>query len=203
MGNKKGTAMRNRLMGLSVLLIMILTIVPVPAHSTSAFETIQSQVNKVLEVLRNPAENKATKEKKILAIADTMFDPLEMSKRTLANHWRSFSSDQQKEFTSLFGKLLSGVYMDKIMQYTDEKVTFGKETKLSEDSVEVQSEIVTKTNTIPMLYRMIQEKGEWKVYDVSVEGISLVMNYRSQFRDILSKKPPQDLLKMLREKGRK
>jgi phospholipid transport system substrate-binding protein len=202
MGNKKGTAMRNRLMGLSVFL-MILTIVPVPAHATSALETIQSQVNKVLEVLRNPAENKATKEKKILAIADTMFDPVEMSKRTLANHWRSFSSDQQKEFTSLFGKLLSGVYMDKIIQYTDEKVTFGKETKLSEDSVEVQSEIVTKTNTIPMLYRMIQEKGEWKVYDVSVEGISLVMNYRSQFRDILSKKPPQDLLKMLREKGRK
>jgi phospholipid transport system substrate-binding protein len=202
MGNKKGTAMRNRLMGLSVFL-MILTIVPVPAHATSALETIQSQVNKVLEVLRNPAENKATKEKKILAIADTMFDPVEMSKRTLANHWRSFSSDQQKEFTSLFGKLLSGVYMDKIIQYTDEKVTFGKETKLSEDSVEVQSEIVTKTNTIPMLYRMIQEKGEWKVYDVSVEGVSLVMNYRSQFRDILSKKPPQDLLKMLREKGRK
>lgn len=188
-------------MGLSVFL-MILTIVPVPARATSALETVQSQVNKVLEVLRNPAENKATKEKKILAIADTMFDPLEMSKRTLANHWRSFSSDQQKEFTSLFGKLLSGVYMDKIMQYTDEKVTFGKETKLSEDSVEVQSEIVTKTNTIPMLYRMIQEKGEWKVYDVSVEGISLVGNYRSQFRDILSKKPPQDLLKMLREKVR-
>jgi phospholipid transport system substrate-binding protein len=184
-------------------LSVVLWIVPVPAHATSALETIQSQVNKVLEVLRNPAENKATKEKKILAIADLMFDPVEMSKRTLTNHWRSFSSDQQKEFTSLFGKLLSGVYMDKIIQYTDEKVTFGKETKLSEDSVEVQSEIVTKTNTIPMLYRMIQKKGEWKVYDVSVEGISLVMNYRSQFREILSKKPPQDLLEILKEKVRK
>ena len=194
--------MGKRWMGFCFLLI-VLWIVPVPARATSALETIQSQVNKVLEVLRNPAENKATKEKKILAIADTMFDPVELSKRTLANHWRSFSSDQQKEFTSLFGKLLSSVYMDKIMQYTNEKVTFGKETKLSEDSVEVQSEVVTKTNTIPMLYRMIQEKGDWRAYDVSIEGISLVGNYRSQFRDILAKKSPEDLLKMLREKTRK
>jgi phospholipid transport system substrate-binding protein len=93
--------------------------------------------------------------------------------------------------------------MDKIMQYTNEKVTFGKETKLSEDTVEVQSEIVTQTRSIPLNYRMISHKGEWKVYDVVVEGISLVMNYRSQFREILASKPPENLLQMLREKGRK
>ena len=90
------------------------------------------------------------------------------------------------------------------MPYTNEKVVFGKETKLSENTVEVQSEIVTQSKSIPFNYRMIsRNKGEWKVYDVVVEGISLVMNYRSQFREILASKPPEDLLKMLREKNRK
>ena len=180
-------------------ILIVLWIVPVPACATSALETIQSQVNKVLEVLRNP-ENKAAKEKKILSMADSIFDYSELSRRTLANYWKSFSPEQQKEFTSLFGKLLAGVYMDRIMKYTNEKVIFGKETKLSENSVEVQSGVVTKTNTIPMLYRMIQEKGDWRIYDVSIEGVSLVSNYRTQFREILANKTPEDLLETLRKK---
>ena len=194
--------MRNRLMGVS-LFLLILTIVPIPVRAELPRETIQTQVNRVLDVLRNSAEAKAVKEKKILSIVDEFFDYPELSRRTLANHWKAFSPEQQKEFTTLFGRLLSNVYMDKIMQYTNEKVTFGKETKLSEDTVEVQSEIVTQTKFIPLNYRMISHKGEWKVYDVVVEGISLVMNYRSQFREILASKPPENLLQMLREKGRK
>jgi len=81
-------------------------------------------------------------------------------------------------------------------------VIFGKEIKLSENTTEVRSDIITKARTIPMAYRMIWEKGEWKVYDVVVEGVSLVMNYRSQFREILANKSPEDLLKMLRGKVR-
>jgi phospholipid transport system substrate-binding protein len=195
--------MKKSLMGIFMVLITLLLGVSTPAQATSGLETIQAHVARVLEVLRHPSEGKSVKEKKILSIADEIFDYNELSRRTLANHWKTLSPDQQKEFTALFGKLLANVYMDKIMQYTNEKVVFGKQTKLSEDSVEVQSEIITKTNSIPMLYRMIQKKEDWKVYDVSVEGISLVANYRSQFRDILAKKKPEDLLKMLREKGRK
>jgi len=138
-----------------------------------------------------------------LSIADELFDYTELSKRTLANQWGKFTPEQQKEFISLFGKLLATVYMNRIMQYTNEKVTFGRETKLSEDTVEIQTQIVSQARTVPLNYRMISMKGEWKVYDVVIEGISLVMNYRSQFRDILSNKSPEDLLKMLREKVRK
>jgi len=194
--------MRNRLMGLSIFLI-ILTLVPIPVRAELPRETIQAQVNRVLDVLRNSAEAKAVKEKKILSIVDEFFDYPELSRRTLANHWKAFSPEQQKEFTTLFGRLLANVYMDRIMQYTNEKVTFGKETKLSENTVEVQSEIVTQTRSVPLNYRMISHKEEWKVFDVVVEGVSLVMNYRTQFREILSNKPPENLLKMLREKGRK
>jgi phospholipid transport system substrate-binding protein len=182
------------------LIILILIIVPIPVHAASAIKTIQTQVDRALEVLRNPNENKAEKEKKILALADEIFDYTELSRLSLANHWKAFTPEQQKEFTRLFGKLLAHDYMDRIILYTNEKVTFGKEIKLSEDRTEVHSDIITQASTIPMVYRMILEKGEWKVYDVVVQGVSLVMNYRSQFREILANKSPEDLLRMLREK---
>jgi len=99
----------------------------------------------------NTGDPRAMKEKKILAIVDEFFDYPELSRRTLANHWKAFTPEQQKEFTTLFGKLLANVYMDRIMQYTNEKVVFGKETKLSENTVEVQSEILTQSKSVPLI----------------------------------------------------
>lgn len=141
------------------------------------------------------------KEKRILALADEIFDYAELSRLSLANYWKAFTPEQQKEFTRLFGKLLARDYMDRIMMYTNEKVTFGKEMRLSENMVEVDSDIITNTRTIQMAYRMILERDEWKVYDVVVEGVSLVLNYRSQFREILTNKSPEDLLKILKRKA--
>lgn len=191
-----------KLRRLSWVLIIIGLVLPAPARAASPRETIEKQVHRVLDVLRNSSESKGVKEKKIQAIADEIFDYSELSKRTLANHWSKFNPQQQSEFTSLFGKLLADVYLDRIVQYTNEKVSFGKESKLSENTVEVQSEILSQGRSIPMVYRMISEKGDWKVYDVIVEGVSLVANYRTQFRDILANKSPEDVLKTLREKVR-
>jgi len=194
---------------LTVLIIALaaLKFSPVSAFGATALETIQTQVDRALEVLRDPAlkaeSAKAAKEKKIWAILDGVFDYTELSKRTLAQNWKRFSPEQQAEFTSLFGKLLGSVYMDRITAYKDEKVVFGKATQLSDKTAEVQSEVVRSAKPIPIHYRMILEKGEWKVYDVVIEGVSLVQNYRTQFKEILMSKTPEDLLKTLREKTRK
>ena len=196
-----------RLVGALVILLISLMTFPFSASAQSPLETIQTQVNKVLEVLRDPAlkaeSAKENREKKVWTLIDGVFDYTELSKRTLAQHWKTFTPEQQKEFTQLFGKLLGTVYMDRIMAYTNEKAVFSKATKLSEDTTEVQSEVVTASKSIPIHYRMISKEGSWKVYDVVVEGVSLVQNYRSQFRDILSKQSPQDLLKILRDKVKK
>jgi phospholipid transport system substrate-binding protein len=190
-----------------ILALVTLKLSPVPAFAASPLETIQTQVDRALEVLRDPAlkaeSAKAAKEKKIWAIVDGVFDYTELSKRTLAQYWKRFSPDQQGEFTRLFGKLLGTVYMDRIIAYKDEKVVFGKFTQISEKTAEVQSEVIRSSKSIPIHYRMILENGEWKVYDVVIEGVSLVQNYRSQFREILTNKSPEDLLKILREKTRK
>jgi phospholipid transport system substrate-binding protein len=190
-----------------ILLFIVLKLWAVPIFAAPPLETIQTQVNRALEVLRDPAlkgeSAKETKERKIWTIIDGVFDYTELSKRTLAQHWKQFSPDQQEEFTRLFGKLLGSVYIDRIMAYKDEKVIFGKVTDLSDKTAEVQSEILRFSKSIPIHYRMILGNGEWKVYDVVIEGVSLVQNYRSQFREILTNKPPEDLLKMLRQKTRK
>ena len=190
-----------------IIALAALKLSPVSALAASPLETIQTQVNRALEVLRDPAlkddSAKGVKEKKIWVIVDSVFDYTELSKRTLAQHWKRFSLDQQGEFTRLFGKLLGSVYMDRIIAYKDEKVVFGKVRQLSDKIAEVQSEVVRSSQSIPIHYRMILENGEWKVYDVVIEGVSLVQNYRSQFREILTNKSPEDLLKILREKVRK
>jgi phospholipid transport system substrate-binding protein len=189
------------------ILLVVLGFSSTLAFAASPLETLQTQVNKVLEVLRDPAMKaesaKETREKKVWDIINAIFDYTELSKRTLAQHWKQFTPDQQREFTGLFGKLLGGLYMDKIMAYTNEKVAFNGSTNLSENIIEVQSKVITSTKSIPINYRMILENGEWKVYDVVIEGVSLVQNYRTQFREILANKPPEALLKMLREKVRK
>jgi phospholipid transport system substrate-binding protein len=196
-----------RLVVVWIIALVALKLSPVSALSATPLETIKPQVDRALEVLRDPAlraeSAKAAKEKKIWAILDSVFDYTELSKRTLAQHWKKFSPDQQKEFIGLFGKLLGTVYMDRIIAYKDEKVVFGKVINVSDKTAEVQSEVIQSSKSIPIHYRMISRNEEWKVYDVVIEGVSLVQNYRTQFREILTNKSPEDLLKTLREKTRK
>ncbi len=183
-----------------LLILLIILMVPVSARTESSLQVIETHVNRILDVLRNPGESKVAKKERIWPIIDEIFDYTELSRLSLANYWRAFNPEQRKQFIVLFRQLLGRAYMDRILEYKDEEVVFGKEIKLSEKTVEIQSKIMTRTGSVPIDYRMISEKGQWKVYDVVVEGVSLVSNYRSQFRDILANKTPEILLDILRKK---
>ncbi len=193
--------MKKRLAG---FLLVLLLIYPLSAYSGVPLETVKGYVNRVLEALRDPAlrgeAGRKVKREKIHAISEEMFDFIELSKRSLGQSWNKFNPDQQKEFIKLYRLLLEETYTDKIISYTEEKLVFGKELTLSERTVEVQTTVVTKTSEVSINYRVIEQNGQWKVYDVVVEGVSLISNYRSQFRDILANKTPQALLDILRKK---
>ena len=200
----KSVGMKRQILRLTMMTVMALFALPLYVNAGVPQQTIEAYVNKVLDVLRDPAlkseSAKEAKEEKIWSILDDIFDYTELSRRTLSRNWNKFNGDQQKEFEDLFRKLLGNVYMDRILAYKDEKVAFERETMLSADKAEVQTKILTGTNEIPMDYRMIAKNHQWKVYDVIIEGVSMIKNYRSQFNDILSKKPPEELLKILRKK---
>jgi phospholipid transport system substrate-binding protein len=195
--------MKKGMMTLSVYFLFCL-IFPLQVHAEKPLEIVKAQVNDLLDVLRDPSlktkSKSEVKQKKIWTIVDSIFDYKELSKRSLGRNWRRLNPDQQKEFVNLFRRLLGKAYMDRIMAYADEKVVFFKETFFSENKAEVKSKLITKSNEIPMYYRLILENDSWKVYDVSIEGVSLVRNYRSQFKSILKDKAPSDLLQILRKK---
>jgi phospholipid transport system substrate-binding protein len=188
-----------------MMTLTICLILPSSAFSGDSIDTVHAYVDRVLEVLRDPSLNGSesaneVKREKIRAIADEMFDFAELSKRTLAKNWSKFDANQQKEFVKLFKSFLADVYADKLLSYTNEKIVFGQEIPLTEKTVEVTSTVLGKTSDIPINYRVMLETDGWKVYDVVIEGVSLVNNYRTQFREMLSNKPPESLIETLRKK---
>ena len=193
--------MKKQLVVLSVLIFFVLSI---PVYAGVPMTTVEATVNRVLEVLRDsklksPAAKEKKKEKLRIIYKD-MFDEIEFSKRTLTRNWNKLNPSQRVEFVNLFEQVLEKSYIDKILDYSNEKIDFYKESMLSENQAEIQTRIITSSKEIPIFYRMILKDGKWKVYDVVVENVSLVQNYRTQFNDILVKETPEQLLEILRKK---
>jgi len=184
--------------------IWFLLMFPMICIGATALEVVKTDVNKVLDAMRNPAlkgeGGLKEKQEKIREAAGNLFDFVELSKRTLGATWNSFTPDQRKEFVSLYRSVLEDAYIDKITAYTNETVSFIKEISLSETTSEVDSIVAAKGGDIPINYRVIKRGSTWKVYDVVIEGVSLIGNYRSQFREILGNNPPEVLLERLRKK---
>ena len=196
--------MKRKLIGLNLILFAVLLISPLPVYADGAKATVEAQINKMLAKMQQPAFKELSKDAKLTEIRNVInevFDYKQLSRRTLGREWKKFKPEQQTEFIDLFSKLLENVYADRILAYTHEKIQFGKETELKKGRVEVESYIITLDNTkVPLFYRMSNKSGQWLVYDVVIEGVSMIKNYRGQFRQILSKKKPEDLLQTLREK---
>ncbi len=186
------------------VIFLLLLLLPSSVFAGVPLDTVQVNVNKVLEVLRDPAlkpvSAKAVKKEKLRVIYERMFDEVELSRRALARHWNSLNAAQRQEFVHLFRQVLENAYIDKILSYTNEKIVFDRERMLSANQAEVTTRIVTSSKTIPITYRVIQKGGIWKVYDVVVENVSLIQNYRTQFNEILNGQKPEQLLQTLRKK---
>ena len=193
--------MKRHFIGLSILMFFLSTL---PVYAGAPLDMVQANVNKVLDVLRDPnlkgESAKEAKKEKLEVIYEQMFDGVELSMRTMGGNWKKLNPAQQKEFTLLYRQILEKAYIDKILSYTDEKIVFPKESMLSNNQAEVQTNVITSSKEIPISYRVILKDGTWKVYDVVIENVSLVQNYRSQFNSILEKNTPDQLLEILRKK---
>jgi phospholipid transport system substrate-binding protein len=198
--------MNKRFIGL-LMILAIGVLLPLQGYAATPQETVETGVNKVLKTLGDSAFKAKTKDEQIATIGkeiDSIFDFTELSKRTLGRDWKKMSAEQQKEFVKLFRQLLQGVYADRLLAYSDQKVIFDKETMLKKGRAEVQSYLQTSDGKkIPLFYRLTDKGGSWKVYDVIIEGVSMVKNYRTQFRQILAKDSPDKLIEILRGKVNK
>ena len=167
-------------------------------------EAMRTTVKQALGVLQDQELKKPerTKERatRLKNIADSRFDYQEMAKRSLGGQWNQLGEQEHQEFVSLFTEFLTATYMEKIQDYAGEDVKFLNE-RLEGNYAEVRSLMVGKKTEIPLDYRLLLKDGEWKAYDVVVDGISLVRNYREQFTGILRSSSYEHLARMLREKN--
>jgi phospholipid transport system substrate-binding protein len=186
----------------ALLFILFTCLLPVfPAYGAGPLERVQEEVTKVLSVLRDTQLKEEIKKEKIRVIYGEMFDANEFSRRTLGANWGKLNPAQQQEFIPLFRDVLETAYINKILAYKNEKIAFAKENMVANNLAEVQTKVLTSSQEIPINYRVILKDGIWKVYDVVVENVSLVQNYRSQFNSILAKNTPDEMLAILRKKA--
>ena len=190
-----------------ISILLVFAMVPLQSYAATPKETVETGVNNLLKTLGDPAFKAKGKEKQVAELGtqiEKVFDFTELSKRTLGRDWKKMSAEQQTEFVKLFKELLQGVYANQLLSYSDQKVIFEKETMLKKGRAEVQSYLQTSDGKkIPLFYRLTDKSGSWKVYDVIIEGVSMVKNYRTQFRKILAKDSPDKLLEILRDKVNK
>ena len=187
------------------LVLLMLLILPrlTWAAASSPMEVIQSGTDKVLTMLHQSKTGQAPplrqKEGEILNVVSNYFNFDEMAKRSLGDPWNQQSPEKRQEFAELFKKLLFNTYVDRMEHYHNEK-TFYDSQKVDDDFAIVKTHFLHQDENIQIDYRLHEEGGQWKVYDVVVEGISYVDNYRSQIASILANQSFDSLLRMLRQK---
>lgn len=189
--------------------IIMLAIAGIMLAST-AFATVTDDVrNTVDEIIRIVSDKEmkkhANEQKRRSAIKKslaTIFDHQEMAKRSLGKHWNQRSPEERKQFVNLFASLLENSYASKIESYNNEKIVYIKES-IDNDYAEVKSKVITpKRDEFTLDYKLIkQSSGKWVVYDVVIEGVSLVSNYRTQFNKIISTNGYPELVKKLQAKN--
>tara|TARA_B100000614_G_scaffold247632_1_gene254749 strand:- start:405 stop:1037 length:633 start_codon:yes stop_codon:yes gene_type:complete len=204
--NKNSTVKNAVLLYISGGIVLGLCLfMPVWADTGSPKAQLETTIQDILGVLRDPALKadglREEKKDKLRRIARQRFDYRKMSQLSLGRHWRQISDTEKESFTELFGTLLEDTYMAKIDAYTDEKVAFLNE-RVTEKKAQVDTKIITKDLEIPINYRMYRKKDDlWMIYDMVIEGVSMIGNYRSQFDQILERQSFNDLVEKLKEKN--
>jgi len=186
--------------GLGILLLMQ----PVGVAAGAPGEQVRQSVDTLLAILKDPRlkreENKNERREKLKEVIYQRFDFTEMAKRSLGSEWRRRSPEEQKEFVKLFTDLLKRAYLEQIESYSGEKIQYLKEQE-GDNHAEVPTKIVdNKGQEYSVNYRLHKVNGDWKVYDVVIEDISLVNNYRSQFNRMLGKSSYEELVNRMKGK---
>jgi phospholipid transport system substrate-binding protein len=176
----------------------------VPATAGVPMDLVKGSVDRVLRLVLDPElkrpENLLERRKRIRTVADQLFDWQETGKRALARHWSGRTPPQRAEFSALFADLLERSYVGKIESYSGEKVLYTGES-IDGELATVTTMLVSKAGTeISVDYRLQKEGDRWRVYDVLIEGVGLVGNYRTQFNRIIQKFGYDELIKRMKAK---
>ncbi|MFP5212047.1 MAG: phospholipid-binding protein MlaC [Acidobacteriota bacterium] len=177
------------------------------ARAGAPTDQLKGTIDKIIAVLKEPAlkgeSQRLERRNKIFNIVEERFDFPEMAKRSVGEYWQKLSEAEQKEFELAFANLLQNSYISKIEKYSDETVNFSNEKSKGDEYFSVHTDIVSGGKAIPVDYSLHEAGGQWLVYDVNIEGVSLVTNYRSQFTETIRKDGFKGLMDKINDKLKK
>jgi len=193
---------RARMIGVAVAALVAL-LAPVAGAGVPT-DQLKGAIERVVKTLENPlykGENRVLERRAaVRKIANEIFDFGEIARRSLGRHWQGRTDAEHEEFVSLFADLLEKSYISKIDQYGGEKIVYTGE-KIESDNSVVSTRLITKNGTeVPIDYRLVKRGERWLVYDVSIEGVSLVSNYRTQFNKIIQTASYAELIRRMKSK---
>jgi len=185
-----------------VALAGLVACAPASADAGAPTDQLKSSVEQIIKVLEDPAlkaeSRAADRRAAIRKEAEGVFDFGETAKRALGRHWQNLSDKDRQEFTGLFTDLIERAYISKIERYSGERIAYAGEA-VDGGLATVRTRFVTKQGTeVPIDYRMQQRGDRWLVYDVSVEGVSLINNYRTQFDKIIQTSSYAELVRKMK-----
>ena len=180
------------------------TFSPSTATAVTATEAVKSSIEEVVRVLEDKelkkADRVAERRQRLQKIFNDRFSYEEMSKRSLGAQWNNLNETQRAQFVDLFRQLLARSYTGTIEGYSGERFQYLSEHKEG-DYAEVRTKLISRKGEIPINYRLLSKSGEWQVYDIVVDGISMVSNYRAQFTKIIRTSSYEDLVQKLQSKS--
>jgi len=183
------------------LLAVALLLIAVPSWAGPPTDSVKEYTDAVVKVLEDQSLKATDRRAAVRKLASEAFDVQETAQRALGPHWQQRSPAEREEFVGLFADLLERTYIAKIDLYGGERLKFTDE-KLDGDIATVRGKVTTKQGTdVPVEARMHKKGERWLIYDVSIEGISLISNYRAQFDRIIRTSSYGDLVKRLRNRG--
>ena len=193
-----------RYSSVSVALAGFLALLAAQAWAGTPMDQLKGSLDTVVKILEDPAlkSDSKVKERRVAVrkVANDIFDFAETAKRSLARHWQKRTDKEREEFVSLFGDLLERSYISKIELYGGEKIHYVGES-LDGDLATVKTRIITKQGSeVPIEYRLLRHGERWLVFDISIEGVSLISNYRTQFNKIIQTSSYQELVKKMKTK---
>jgi len=187
-------------------LVLFGTVAVHQAVAGGATDAMKSTIDEVLKIVQDKDLKQSVKaeerRQRLEQVVGDRFDYQEMSRRALGAPWNTLSDKEKQEFVALFRTLLTNSYSDKVEAYSGEGVQYINE-RTEKDYAEVRTKVLTGKTEIPLDYRLLNKGVEWRVYDVVVDGVSLVSNYRGQFSKILRSSSYADLVDQLRKKSDK
>ncbi len=179
--------------------LFVLTYSAIADDSVAADEFLKGKLNQVFEILQKTDLEPQAKSKQVVEIVSPMFDFQLMAKLSLGRqYWPDLSEEKREKFTELFISRLRGSYLNRITAYTDETITYESPVKV-DGKVHIPTYLISKGNKIGMLYKFYQSSGQWKIYDLEIQGVSIIRSYQSQFKEILRTGSFDNLLQKMEE----